>query len=52
MFYFVTAHKVGRKDLQEIFYPGQEHEMHCWMDTLADYGFTVTMKEMKRNQKW
>lgn len=51
MFYFVTAHKACKRDLQEIFYPGEEHEMHAWLEALAGKGYTVTMKEMNGNQK-
>ena len=51
MFYFVTAEKYGDKHLQQIFYPGERHEMHCWMEVMSEYGWVVTMRVMNRNQK-
>lgn len=52
MFYFVKADKYGDRHLQQIFYPGEAHQMHAWMEVMAEYGWTVTMKCMNRNQKW
>lgn len=51
MFYFVRAEKYGGRHLEQIYYPGEEHQMHCWMEVLAEYGWVVTMRVMNRNQK-
>lgn len=50
MFYFVVAEK-NKRYLQQIFHLDEKHEMHCWMEVLAEYGWTVKMKCMNRNQK-
>lgn len=51
MFYFITADKYGGRHMQQIFYRGEEHQMHCWMDVMSEYGWVVTQRVMNGNQK-
>lgn len=51
MFYFVNAHKYGRKDIQMTFYLSEKQQMVDWMFELSEDGWTVTFKEMNQNQE-
>lgn len=51
MFYFITADKYGERHMEQIFYQNEKPQMHCWMEVMSEYGWTVTMKAMNRNQK-